>query len=277
MGKIVDWYNSYPTNLDTRRGMRTVRNSIHDTRASQINSLKDSVIALEMEVGSDSEETGSLRQRVTDLEGGGSGGGLGETMVEWNETDLTQFASKIEGSSVTSSTVTVVSYAGVNWIKFDVTSTSGSGFTDTAVILPFDIVPDNADYGVVVDFLYGNTGENGTFVGARFDGTDTLYIIRWLNSANTAYRPYKVINNVATLIGTNQHEPTTDVNMGSQIGLYLEGNLFRGYGKQQQMFSHTEITAKGVPCIGLTNNGNARSGSVYFRNIVVFKNRNILV
>jgi hypothetical protein len=91
---IKDWSTQYPTNLDTVTQQPAVLNSADVTRASQINTMRDCVQALQAQVGSNNIESGTLRDRVADLEA--AVGALGDPAMQ---TGITAFAGGGQGSA----------------------------------------------------------------------------------------------------------------------------------------------------------------------------------
>lgn len=64
---VKDYTTQYPGLLDTAAQLPTVVDNVDDTRASQLNTLKNLIIELETQVGSDLLETTSLRGRLAGI------------------------------------------------------------------------------------------------------------------------------------------------------------------------------------------------------------------
>ena len=67
---IKDWVSSYPGQLDTDTEQPDLTNNEDVTRVSHILTVRDSIQALQSQVGSNNLESGSLRKRISDLEDG---------------------------------------------------------------------------------------------------------------------------------------------------------------------------------------------------------------
>jgi len=70
MGVIKDWRSQYPDEKDTTSNMPDLKNLRDETRVSHVHSLRNAIIEVEEEIGSQHDEPGSLRKRVADLEAG---------------------------------------------------------------------------------------------------------------------------------------------------------------------------------------------------------------
>jgi hypothetical protein len=98
---IKDWVSVYPTGgIDTNTEQPTIIQFTDNTRASQINSMRDAIQALEEEVGSDLIESGSLRFSTQELEATASNLQASVTNLEASRsfTDLDDVPSSYAGS-----------------------------------------------------------------------------------------------------------------------------------------------------------------------------------
>ena len=71
----IDWISNYPTSLDTDTQQPNLTNNVDVTRVSQVMSLRDALQQVQIIVGSDLLESGSLRKIISDLESSAIPGG----------------------------------------------------------------------------------------------------------------------------------------------------------------------------------------------------------
>lgn len=121
-----------------------------------------------------------------------------EPIWKWNGSDLTQFGTKISGTSVTSSTVSLATAFGVNWVQASVEAFASTYWRNSFIILPIDYILPVNDYYIVADyhvaqfatFTYHSVGflvrEDGTGNGYALQMIgEAMEIARW-NAGNTA-------------------------------------------------------------------------------------------
>lgn len=110
----------------------------HWTTAAQLETIKDTLIALAEEVGETaSPDAGSLRGRVDALEGGG-GGGSSRVLWKWNETDATEFV--VPHTTIALAAPTLSRVLGVDGPRLRVAfPTKITGYKIAAIMIDFDI------------------------------------------------------------------------------------------------------------------------------------------
>lgn len=207
---IKDWASLFAagTGLDhsSAGSMETVVNGADPTRAAQWHALRDAVIALQKQAYG------------------------GAPWFEWNGVDTSQFSTKIDADRVSSSTIAVEEFGGLNWLTMQVTSIGGGSPNghNTSCILPIATTPPSADYVVTADLLiltyttsvtagvvarYNTTSFAG--YGQRFSGGSSQQIVRLSSTGSNRDAP--------TLIGFVQGDPDMAANRGSRLHLEARG------------------------------------------------------
>lgn len=283
---VKDYTTQYPGALDTATQMPTiVGGGVDDTRASQINTIKNLLIELQTQVGSDLLEAGSLREQNSKR---------GQVLWQWNGTDLSQFDTAVVGENVTTpagSVATVVSIGGVNWVQLSITSVGASNAAESMAVLP--IAASSAlggsfpnDYLIMADFLSVDTAgaqQVGAQLVVRFaevdiTGTDRPYQCYWMRYGDGGVTPQMdlryndgVSPPTNNLLGQKLSEPTVDVNQGSRIGLQCEGAILSMYGGECAItHDTTNQWPTGRPGLGVTTSAvNSDVITVAFKNITV--------
>lgn len=67
---VKEWTSIFPTGIDSDTQMPTLINGTDASSVTQIHSVRDAIIELETIIGSDNEESGSVRQEITTLQDG---------------------------------------------------------------------------------------------------------------------------------------------------------------------------------------------------------------
>jgi len=254
---IKDWTSKFSVGegMDdaTVSGMQTLMNAQDDTRVSQVHALRDSLIAVERQIG---------------LMGGGA------PWFEWNEADLSQFDSQIVGSQVSADVVAIESFAGVNWIGIDVTALAGTPFT-TSVILPILDTPPSADYIIVADVLsiIAGSSEVGAGVMTRFDGVSSGYAFYYTQLGPDLQRRIRLNTGTDTQLGALMGgADLAAVNDGARASLGIRGTgteslLETACGGRALIADTSPIVSVGQAALWATTNGSAVQTKNLFRNI----------
>lgn len=207
----------------------------------------------------------------------------GEIWFEWNGTDLSQFDSKVEGATVTSSSASVVAEAGKNWIQLSSTATGGDLAQD-AVYLPITVTPPSADYFIVADFVskvtltQGNLNHVGAVLFTRYSSPTSLYMMHYSSYNPTAQIAIQSIGKVVTtyaqiggfmdspLLGTgpNPSSGIIDMECGVEGSSIVRGSLGNVQGVND---ISSPIVAVGKAGIAATSNTQAGTVTNLFRNI----------
>lgn len=263
---IKNWISRFAAGLgiDTvlAGSMETLVNNQDRTRAEQAHALRDATIALQRQ-------------------------SLGAPWFEWNATDLSQFDSETDGSHVNSSTWSVVSLVGLNWIQGVVNTTFGGGANGvtTSSILKMTATPPTADYLVVADFLSTETptgGAIGAGVVARVSGVSANqgdgYLYR-VGAASAGQEMRKFTDAEAfTQLGTVMADPdVTSLNLGGRLWLEVRGSSLvtaRSSGGERQHVADTSSPFTAVGQAGLFASTSGAAGTdqatVLFRNVRCF-------
>lgn len=210
---LKQWISRFAAGLglDTvdSTGMETLVQDQDGSHVAQIHAVRDSIIAM---------------QKALLLVG------IGSPWFEWNGVDMSQFGDKIDADRVSSSTIAVEEFGGLNWLTMQVTSIGGGSPNghNTSCILPIATTPPSADYVVTADILiltyttsvtagvvarYNTTSFAG--YGQRFSGGSYQQIVRLSSTGSNRDAP--------TLIGFVQGDPDMAANRGSRLHLEARG------------------------------------------------------
>lgn len=64
---IIDWTSNFPSSLDSTSNMQNLTNNVDDTRVSQIHAIRDAIIQIETEIGTNSPASGTIQNRLNIL------------------------------------------------------------------------------------------------------------------------------------------------------------------------------------------------------------------
>ena len=108
--------------------------------------------------------------------------------LSWNGVDLTQFDTKVDGTDITSSTISVVNFQGVNWIKFEIIADNTHGTDNLYVaarstVLPISKTPFPDDFLMTATVV----AENSITIGSpphallcyNYTALQNSYIADW--------------------------------------------------------------------------------------------------
>jgi hypothetical protein len=215
----------------------------------------------------------------TDIVGGGNLSVV--PWFKWNDTDLTQFDSVVQGGGVTAHVAQVVSYGGVNWIDLRVTA-NGAGGTgnNNGIVLPISATPPSADYVIAYDFISRETVSNVVGAGAmvRFVSITQAYYCRYSSRTTIPIQDFgKCIAGPALQRFEDMDDPRLGgIDRGVRMALSVQGTGAGAIAKmivgEPTLYLDTSpYDAVGKAALFQTTGGVVGSTRNYFRNIRCYR------